>query len=190
METNRIGCELLVIGGSAGSLDVLIQVLPGVSSTLPFAILIVLHRKYSTGSALTDLLAAKSRMPVREVEDKEQIIPGHLYIAPSDYHVLLENKQEFALDFSEKINYSRPSIDVSFESAAYVFRQGVTALLLSGSSADGMEGLRAIRAAGGYAAVQLPSSAQFPFMPQQAIDSVSINRLLDIEEMAEFINNL
>lgn len=189
MKKDSISCQMLVIGGSAGSLDVLMQVLPLLNAPA-FPVLIVLHRKYSIVSSLTELLALRTNMPVREVSDKEPIVNGHIYLAPSDYHVLIESKSEFALDSSEKVNYSRPSIDVTFESAADVYGPALTALLLSGANADGVEGLKAIKTAGGRTLVQQPASAQFPFMPEQAILHAPVDHILDIPEMTRYINNL
>src|ERR1700733_10706512 len=110
--------KLLVIGGSAGSLDVLLEILPHLRKDLPFAIAVVLHRKKESDSVLNDLLSGRSALPVKEVEDKQRILPATIYLAPADYHLLVEKDGWFAVDASEKVNYSRPSIDVSFESAA------------------------------------------------------------------------
>lgn len=120
MEKNSIkgGCELLVVGGSAGSLDVILKVLPSIRSNFNIAIVIVLHRKNNFESVLTSLFAAKTSLPVKEAEEKDVIEPGCIYIAPADYHLLVEKNSTFSLDFSEKVNFSRPSIDVTFESAA------------------------------------------------------------------------
>ncbi|WP_278021972.1 chemotaxis protein CheB [Flavobacterium ginsengisoli] len=110
-------CKVIIIGGSAGSLQALLQILPFIEKPISFAIVIVVHRKNSDEQTLEDLIALKSQIIVKEVEDKVKLEPGFIYIAPSNYHLLFERNETLSLDTSEKINYSRPSIDVSFESA-------------------------------------------------------------------------
>src|SRR5689334_21565373 len=112
--------KILVIGGSAGSLEALLHFLPALKKDISFSIVVVLHRKNTAESMMTNLLQSRTKMPVREIEDKEKMLPAVIYVAPADYHVLVEKDDYFSLDVSEKINYSRPSIDVSFETAADV----------------------------------------------------------------------
>ncbi len=183
-------CKALVIGGSAGSLDVLIKVLPAISLDIRFPIIIVLHRKQGTDSLLTDLLGSKTRLKVKEVEEKEKILPKTIYLAPSDYHLLIEKDFTFSLDYSEKVNYSRPSIDVTFQSAAEVYTDKLTCILLSGSNADGVNGLITVADCGGEITVQDPNSAQVEYMPAQAILLANVKHILAIEEMANYINAL
>lgn len=183
-------CELLVIGGSAGSLDILLNVLPELMPGLPFAIVVVLHRKSSSTSALTDLFSSKTSIPVAEVEEKDPIVPSHLYIAPADYHLMIENNKTFSLDSSEKINYSRPSIDLTLETAAEAYADKLTCLLLSGANTDGAEGLLAVKQYGGMITIQDPGDAKVPLMPQNAIMTVKPDRILKNSEIAGFINSL
>ncbi|MFN0291543.1 chemotaxis protein CheB [Pedobacter helvus] len=181
---------LLVIGGSAGSLDVLLKVLPEVNQHLNFAIIIVIHRKQGTDSLLTDLLAHRTQLSVKEADEKEKLENGKVYIAPSDYHLLIEKDFTFSLDYSEKVNYSRPSIDVTFQSAADVFGENLVCLLLSGSNADGVNGLISVKKNGGTTWAQSPESAQVSYMPEQAILRANVSAVLKIEEMAKYINSL
>ena len=183
-------CKALVIGGSAGSLDVLLKVLPEISITLTFPIIIVVHRKQGTDSLLSDLLSSKTLLNVKEVEEKEKIMAGTIYIAPSDYHLLIEKDYTFSLDYSEKVNYSRPSIDVTFQCAAEVYKDELACLLLSGSNTDGVNGLITVSRFNGEAVVQDPSSAQVDYMPAQAILRAKIDKVLAIEEMANYINTI
>ena len=118
------------------------------------------------------------------------IIPGCIYIAPADYHVLIENENMFSLDCSEKIHHSRPSIDVSFESVAEVFKTYTIGILLSGANADGAEGLCAIQQCGGLTIVQEPQSAEVDFMPRQALELMKPDKILNSDEIAEFIKQL
>jgi two-component system chemotaxis response regulator CheB len=178
----------VVIGGSAGSLEVLFQLLPLLHENLSVAILIVLHRKNSADSSLAALLAGKCLLPVSEAGDKDPMQPGHIYLAPSDYHLLIEKDRTFSLDDSEKINYSRPSLDVTFESAADVYGSSLTGIVLSGANEDGTIGLRAIHNAGGTIIVQNPNTAQMPVMPQSALTSLPIDHVLNAREIAAYIN--
>jgi len=181
---------MLVIGGSAGSIEVILQVLPRLKKNISFPIVIVLHRKYSADSSLSDLFSTRTEIPVKEIEDKETIQPGTIYLAPADYHLLFEKNNSFSLDFSEKVSYSRPSIDVSFESASDIYREKLCCLLLSGANSDGVEGLRIVKKNGGQLIVQDPSTAESPFMPQHALDKNNIDIVLKPSEMAEFISSL
>ena len=136
------------------------------------------------------MLDLRSPLRVKEADDKESIKPGLIYLAAADYHLLVEHDKHFALDDSEKINFSRPSIDVTFQSIAEVYGAGVTAILLSGANSDGVEGLRYIQNVGGKIVVQDPESAQVAFMPQAAVDELTIDKVLPIDEIAPYINAL
>jgi two-component system chemotaxis response regulator CheB len=183
-------CRALIIGGSAGSLDVLLKVLPAIDRDITFPIVIVIHRKKGTDSMLSDLLSTKTTLEVKEAEEKEGLQAGFIYIVPSDYHLLVERDLTISLDSSEKINYSRPSIDVTFQSAAEVYGAKLACILLSGSNSDGVNGLIYTKRFGGETAVQDPSSAQVDYMPKQAILKAEIDHVLKIEEMANYINLL
>lgn len=182
--------KMIVIGGSAGSLQVILRLLPELRSTLTVTIVIVLHRKPSSDETLIDLLSTRTALAVREVEEKELIQPGCIYIAPADYHLLIESDHTFSLDASEKVNYSRPSIDITFESAAEVYGPALLGILLSGANSDGQEGMHSIKEAGGVCVVQNPESAEVAYMPMQAIGHVKIDCVLHAEELAPFINSL
>lgn len=189
MEENKLisGCKVVIIGGSAGSLNALMQILPEIDHVNSFAIVIVVHRKSSDEQTLEDLLAVRSKLEVKPVEDKVPLLPGYIYIAPSNYHLLFEKDETLSLDTSEKINYSRPSIDVSFESAAEIYGTSLVGIILSGSNTDGTLGLKAIKAAGGTIVVQNPTSADMPFMPNNAILNTNPDYILNIPELLEFI---
>jgi len=182
--------QLIVIGGSAGSLDVLLHVIPKLKANFHIPIVLVLHRMNSYDSTLTELIAAKTTLKVKEVEDKEPIKAGNIYIAPADYHLLIEKDGMFSLDFSEKINFSRPSIDITFASAADAFGERTLGILLSGANADGVDGMQAIKNAGGLAVVQDPKTAEVSFMPAQAILNIEVDKILKIDEIPDFLNSL
>jgi len=182
--------KAVVIGGSAGSLSVLFELLPALKKDLRIALILVLHRKNSSDSALSTLLASKTLIPTKEVEEKEPVQYGCIYLAPADYHLLIEKDFTFSLDYSEKINFSRPSLDVTFESAADVFGSELVAIILSGANDDGTAGLSAVKQAGGFCIAQQPETAQMPFMPQHAIEHSEIDLILSVKGMADFINSI
>jgi len=192
MEKDKIirSARLLVVGGSAGSIEVLLKILPDVLQKKTLTIAIVLHRKNSSDSSLPDLFATRTKIPLKEIEDKEPLLPSAIYLAPADYHLLFEKNNSFSLDFSEKVNYSRPSIDVAFESASDVYGADLCCLLLSGANADGVAGLGLVKQNGGQLAVQNPQTAESPFMPQHALLKNDVDFVLDPDHMAAFINAL
>jgi two-component system chemotaxis response regulator CheB len=153
-------------------------------------IAIVLHRKNSNDNVLRDLFSSKTFSKVIEVEDKQILQPSCIYLAPPDYHLLFEKQMHCSLDNSEKINFSRPSIDVAFESASRVYGAGLVCILLSGANADGVEGMKKVKEKGGTLIVQNPESAAVSYMPSQALLNCSVDLVLNSEEMVEFINNL
>ena len=183
-------CDALIIGGSAGSLDVLLKVLPQLSPDLSFPIIIVIHRKHGAESLLPELLSGRTALKVKEIDEKEPLTAGTIYIAPSDYHTLIEQDHTFSLDYSEKINYSRPAIDATFQTAAEVYQDKLVCILLSGSNSDGTDGLKNVKMWGGITVIQDPASAQVAYMPEQASLHVKIDYILSIEHMADFINLL
>ncbi|MRX47176.1 chemotaxis protein CheB [Pedobacter puniceum] len=181
---------IFIIGGSAGSLKVLLEVLPQLHHHLKFPIIIVLHRKGYADSQLSFLLSTKTNLKVVEPDDKDILEPGYIYIAPPDYHLLIESDKTISLDFSEKLNFSRPSIDVTFSSAAKVFKENTFAILLSGANADGVAGLNHVKANNGTTLVQNPVTAEVNYMPLQAITQSKIDFVLNPDEIAAFINKL
>ncbi|RXK85631.1 chemotaxis protein CheB [Filimonas effusa] len=166
--------KLVIIGGSAGSLPVLLDIVESLPAGFEAPVVIVLHRLKNVSSDMDKILAdSQEHMHIREPEDKEPIRAGHIYLAPQNYHLLLEVEKTFSLDYSELVHFSRPSIDVSFESAARVFGKHLTAVLLSGANQDGAAGIEAVAAAGGTAIVQDPSSTDYPAMPTAAIQKTN-----------------
>ena len=188
MEKNKITTgAVIVIGGSAGSLEVILEITKRLPLYTTAIIIIIVHRKIDNDSILEDLIAQKTLYAVKEVEDKDPIIPGTIYIAPPDYHLLIENKDTFSLDSSEKIHFSRPSIDVTFESVAELFTNRVMGILLSGANADGAAGLACIKELGGHTLVQNPASAEMSIMPQQAINRNIVDTIAEPAQISEAI---
>ena len=182
--------KMVVIGGSAGSLDSILKIVAAVQESVDVAFVVVVHRGKGGDSILTDLLSSQTTLVVKEVEDKELILPGTIYIAPPDYHLLLENEYTFSLDASEKVHYSRPSIDVTFESAALVYGPALVGVLLSGANADGAVGLKNIADAGGFTIAQQPATAEVGYMLQQAINMTKVSVILEGEDIGVFLRTL
>jgi two-component system chemotaxis response regulator CheB len=181
--------RVVMVGGSAGSLEVITKMLGRLSNT-KLAMVLIIHRKSSIHSSLAELLDLRASVIVKEAEEKEFIRSGMVYIAPADYHLLIERDGSFSLDYSEKINFSRPSIDVSFECAADVFGKRVIAVLLSGGNADGVAGLISIKRAGGICVVQDPKSALVSYMPAQALIELTPDMILNSGQIADFLNSI
>lgn len=182
--------RLLVIGGSAGSLQVVLSILKGMGKDYPLPVLIVLHRNNIFGSSLEELLSSRTLLSIKEVEEKELLVPGKVYVCPADYHVLLEQDHTTSLDYSERVNYSRPSIDVTFRSAADVYGPGLIALLLSGGNADGSDGMAYVSEKGGMTLVEDPGTAEVPYMPQQVLLRMTVDRIASAGDLPFLIREL
>jgi two-component system, chemotaxis family, protein-glutamate methylesterase/glutaminase len=182
--------RLLAIGGSAGSLQVVLSLLTAITDGFPMPVLVVLHRNGVFESSLQDLFATRTKMPIREVEEKEILQNSIVYICPADYHVLLEKDHSFSLDYSERVHFSRPSIDVTFRSAANVYGPGLICLLLSGGNADGVEGMQYAQERGGLTIVQDPATAEVPYMPQQAVTRMKTDFIITADQIPTFIRGL
>ena len=181
--------SLILIGGSAGSLEVILQLLPVLPKHMRSTVAVILHRK-NDESLLTKILNAKTSLPVLEAEDKCPILPGTVYVAPGDYHLLVEKNKSFSLDYSEKVNYSRPSIDITFETAAEAYGSQLAAFLLSGANADGAEGLLFVKKLGGLSVAQDVTEASVEFMPSSAIRLGAVHKIMKLEEMKNWFASL
>jgi two-component system, chemotaxis family, protein-glutamate methylesterase/glutaminase len=182
--------ELICIGASWGGLHAVGRILSDIPQDLEQAIVIAQHRHPdSLASALPELLALQIARPVRDIEDKLEIRPSQVYIAPPDYHVLVEHGW-FALSLEERVNYARPSIDVLFESAAEAYRERAIGVILTGANEDGAAGLKRIKELGGVAVIQDPAQALRRAMPDAAIAATVADAVLPIEEIGKFLYGL
>ena len=179
------GIDAIVVGASAGGVEALNRLLPSLSVTLPVPVLVVLHLLPDVQSELAELFGARCALRVIEANDRQPLLPGTVYIAPPGYHLMVGADRTCSLSVDEPVNFSRPSIDVLFESAAWTFQSRVLGILLTGASADGAIGLVQIRARGGLAWVQTPETAQADTMPLAAIALGATDRVLPIERIAE-----
>lgn len=182
--------KLIVIGGSSGSLDALMVIMPLLKKDFAVPVAIVLHRSSTADNGLVNLLAGKTSLHIKEADEKDTLLPGWIYVAPPDYHLLTEENGTLSLDASEKIHYSRPSIEVSFTAAAAVYGKGLTAILLSGANADGALAMSVVKQYGGCNIVQDPEEAIVPFMPAQALALSPVDHILGAAAIAAFLNRL
>ena len=163
--------ELITLGASQGGLDALTEIFKGLSEDFFIPIIAVYHRSRSSDwQFLKEHFAKQTSITIKEIFDSEIIRPGHIYFAPPDYHVLLEDRETLLLTLDERINFSRPSIDVLFKSASQIYKRSLMGILLTGANTDGAEGLCQIARAGGYTLVQTPTEAASPTMPKGALD--------------------
>ena len=174
----------VVIGGSAGSVEGLSSVLPAFHRACGVAIAVVIHLPRERPSRLAEILAPKCQLPVIEAEDKQPIVPGVVYVAPPDYHLLIDQGPQLALAADELVHFSRPSIDVLFESAADTYRSALLGVILSGANGDGAAGLSAIARAGGLTLVQQPEEAVAQAMPRAAIKATPESAVMALAEIA------
>jgi two-component system chemotaxis response regulator CheB len=180
-------CEAIVIGGSSGALDALSIILPALPAAFPIPIAIVIHVPQSRPSLLADVLGSRCALRVREVEDKAPVAAGTVFVAPPNYHLLIERQRTFALSIDAPIHYSRPAIDALFESAAEAYGESLLAVLLAGANEDGARGVRRIKESGGTVVVQEPRSTHAPEMPNAALRSASVDRVLVPAGIAAFL---
>jgi two-component system chemotaxis response regulator CheB len=181
--------KVLLMGGSAGSFKLILRLVKSFPHDLNKTVIIVIHRKKNFFSEIEKLFSQNSRMLFREISDKEKIENNAIYIAPANYHTLIEKNGHFGLDVSEAVWYSKPSIDVTFESAAEVYKQNCTAILFSGANQDGAEGLLKLRESGALTIAQHPDDAEMTEMPQAAINIKAAEYILHTTEIFELLQN-
>jgi len=178
--------EILLLGGSAGSFMPIFNIIRSLPQTHVQPTVVVIHRGKNNFSDIENLFGDNCRILVGEITDKDNIAGGKVYIAPANYHTLFETGHTFALDVSEPVWYSKPSIDVTFESAAFAYGQKCAAILFSGANQDGAQGLLKLRKCGALTIVQMPGDAEMHVMPQAAVDAgagefiLTSNQILDI----------
>ncbi|MDR6157565.1 MULTISPECIES: chemotaxis protein CheB [Chryseobacterium] len=190
LNKEKIKTELVIIGGSAGSLKVILEMIKHLDDHIAVPVLLVLHRKAHSTNILQALLQQLSSLDVVEIDDKTEIENNKIYITPADYHLLFEDKKVMSLDSSEKMNYSRPSIDVTFKSAAEIYGESLIGVLLSGANADGVEGLSYIKKNNGKVWIQDPETAEVDYMPRHAVEAVEYDKIIQPEDLAKYINQL
>ncbi len=190
MTTRPFRHECIVIGVSAGGMEALQKVLTVLDAGFSLPVVIVQHEAATSGGFLAHFLAGKCALPAKQAEDKEKLVPGTIYVAPPDYHLLIENDRTLALSIDAPVNYARPSIDVLFETAADAYGRALAGVILTGASVDGSRGLKKIKDAGGLTIVQDPQTAEASYMPRAALAAVEVDYVLKLEEIGHFLSAL
>jgi two-component system chemotaxis response regulator CheB len=186
----RSRIDAVVIGASAGGVEALSVLLPALSAEAPVAVMIVVHLPRDRPSLLVDIFSRKCAMKVREAQDKEPIEAGTVYFAPNNYHLLVDPGPQLALSVDDLVHHSRPSIDVLFESAAYVYRDRLLGVILTGANEDGAEGLATVHDTGGITVVQEPSTAHSSQMVVAAQRRRKPDYVMTLEEIAAMLVQL
>lgn len=177
----------VVIGVSAGGLNVLTKILEKLPRDFALPVVVVQHRSKEEKELLEELLQLKCKIKIKQADEKESIESGVVYIAPPDYHLLVEKNRTFSLSSEPPVNFSRPSIDVLFETASEAYGSGLVGIVLTGANHDGAAGIAYIKKHRGITIAQNPRSAQFPIMPQAAIDTSFVKHIFDLDEIADFL---
>jgi two-component system chemotaxis response regulator CheB len=181
--------RIVLVGTSYGGVEALQELLPRLSPSLGVPVCVVQHRARDTDDGLCEFLRDRSALPVVEPNDKDEGLAGRVYLAPRDYHLLVE-RGNFALSTEAPVYFARPSIDVLFESAADAYRERAVGVVLTGANRDGARGLARIKSYGGRAVVQEPQEAVSRAMPEAAIAAVEADRVLPLAEIAAYLNEL
>lgn len=182
--------KAVVIGGSAGSFQGIVKILSNLPNDFPLPIMMCLHRLKHVRNGFVEALSIKSIMEVTEPHDKENIKRGKVYLAPANYHLSVELGNYFSLSTEEMLNNSRPSIDITLGTAAYVYRDKAIGILLSGANRDGALGMKYIKDRGGLTIVQDPKECMIDTMPNAAINATTIDHTLQIDAIINFFIEL
>ncbi len=182
--------EAVVIGVSAGGLEALSRILPCLPVDFPVPVIVVQHLSSAAGVRLPRILDEKCQVRVRQAEEKEDLRDATVYVAPADYHILVEEDRTLSLTVDDRISYARPSVDVLFESAAEVYNKSLIGVVLTGAGRDGSDGLRKIAEYGGLTVVQDPETAEAPLMPESASKAVSVAQVVHLDDIGPLLVEL
>jgi two-component system chemotaxis response regulator CheB len=185
-----MGYKAVVIGVSAGGMEALRVILSVLPADFPAPILVVQHLAPDSDDFLPRFLNEKCPPTVKEADEKEKASPGVVYLAPPNYHLLVEDDATLSLTVTERVNFARPAIDVLFETAADVFGPELIGIVLTGANDDGSRGLRKIKELGGLAIVQAPETASAGIMPTAAIAATEVDHILPLEEIGPVLRNI
>ncbi|HEX2976169.1 MAG TPA: chemotaxis protein CheB [Bacteroidales bacterium] len=188
--SSRRDIKVIIIGGSAGSYNVVRSILSSIPADFHLPVVMCLHRLRDVRSGFAESLNISSNLPVREAQDKDELQPGVVYLSPANYHLYIERDMSIALSTHEEIHYSRPSIDLTFETAGFSLGGAMAGILLSGTNRDGSKGLYSAYRRGAFTVVQDPGNAQFGIMPAEALTYFKPHLILTDTEISEFVNSL
>lgn len=191
MSNNTTHYKLIVLGGSSGSTEIIPSILHGLDGGLKTPMIVVRHLSADFGdTCYNEVLGQGCSINIKEAEHGERLEAGVVYLAPANYHLLVEQDMTLALNVDPRVKHCRPSIDVLFESAADVCTDGLIGVLLTGANDDGADGLQRIKALGGYTMVQDPATAQVPRMPEAAIACCQVDEILAPEDIGIHLKKL
>ena len=182
--------KAVVIGGSAGSFQGVVKILSNLPKNFPLPIIMCLHRLKHVRHGFVEALSLKSVVQVTEPNDKESIKKGSVYLAPANYHMSVELGHHFALSTEEMVNNSRPAIDITLVTSAYVYKEKLIGILLSGANKDGAHGMQSIKDKRGLTIVQDPSECMIGTMPKAALAATKIDHILKVDQIIEFLCEL
>jgi len=182
--------KAVIIGGSAGSFQVVTRILNALPKNFPLPVLLCLHRLKHVRSGFVEALSLKSNIPVEEPYDKDQLKPSHAYLAPANYHMYIELANRIALSTEDPVNHSRPSIDLSFITAANAYRQKLIGIILSGANKDGTFGLKKVYDNGGVAIVQDPNECEVRTMTQSALQLTKVDFVYTSDQIIKYLSKL
>ncbi len=180
----------LMIGGSAGSFQVVVKILNSLPQNFPMPVFLCLHRLKHVRSGFVEALSIKSKIPVVEPFDKETIKPGRAYLAPANYHMYIELGNKIALSTEEPVNHSRPSIDLSFNTASLAYREKLIGIILSGANRDGALGLKKVNEQGGLCIVQDPNECEVRTMTEASLQATEVDHVFSTEQIIQFLKSI
>lgn len=182
--------EAIVVGTSAGGFLAVTSILGNLPPDFSIPVIVVQHRAKESHTLLEEVLQRKCRIAIRQADEKERIESATVYIAPPDYHLLIETDRTFSLSSDAPVQFSRPSIDVLFETAALTYKDKLIGIILTGSNSDGAAGISAIRRMGGLTVAQDPKEAQYALMTQASIDTNDVQHIWRLQEIGDFLQSL
>jgi two-component system, chemotaxis family, protein-glutamate methylesterase/glutaminase len=182
--------KAVVIGGSAGSFQGIVKILSQLPKGFPLPIIMALHRLKHVRHGFVEALSLKSVVQVTEPNDKEQVKKGVVYLAPANYHLSVELGHHFSLSTEEMVNNSRPAIDITLSTCAYVYKEKLIGILLSGANRDGAMGMKHIKDRGGFTIVQDPAECMIETMPKAAMAATKIDHVLKVDQIVQFLKEL
>ncbi len=182
--------KAVIVGGSAGSFQVITRILNALPKDFPLPVLLCLHRLKHVRSGFVEALSLKSGIPVEEPYDKESLKPGRAYLAPANYHMYVELANRIALSTEDTVNHSRPSIDLSFMTAANAYREKLIGIILSGANRDGAAGLKKVHDNGGVCIVQDPNECEVKTMTQSALQLTKVDFVYSTDQIISYLQKL
>jgi two-component system, chemotaxis family, protein-glutamate methylesterase/glutaminase len=179
--------EAIAIGVSTGGMKAMEKILPELPVDFSLSVIVVQHLNPNSDDFLARYLDEKCRIRVKQADEKERALPGMVYIAPPNYHLMLEDDRTFSLSVDKPVNFARPSIDILFETAADAYGPGLIGVILTGASSDGSKGLKAVKDSGGLTIVQDPKTAEADLMPNAALTLIKPDYILPLEDIGPFL---